>query len=305
MGQNISSEEEAIVKLLLHILFMRGLKYEESNIRRLLVWCRTNGYPIEAEKALKIELRDDIGQKLWDQVSDGDKNAESLATAWKLILSALKEFEAKWPAVTGIFTALQPDKNSKNNCEAYPVRVFDPLPAPTPVAPPMIQQSGAGGGKSFSRWAPIPSHDPEETKQSKELESDNLSKELVKADNAKVINKSNISPFTDSCPPLPPSIPLTPTPEEKQLPDRSWAKELCEKSDQLLASESNSQQRGHADRDGKGDSLKGAGIPQLLEETLIDTPQLQTRQFSEILRQSTDLAYPAMREVSETNKAAK
>ncbi|XP_071666164.1 uncharacterized protein [Patagioenas fasciata] len=245
MGQNISSEEEAIVKILLHILSMRGLKYEESNIRRLLVCCRTNGYPTEAEKAFKIELWDDIGQKLWDKVSDGDKEAKSLATAWKLIISTLKEFKAERAAVTGIFAVLQPDKNSKSNCEAYPVRVFNTLLTPSPVvpsAPPVIQQSGAEGGKLPSGWPPVPSHDPGETKKSKELESDNLSKGLVKVENAKVVDKCNINSFTDLCPPSPLSILLTPTREQKEPPDKNWAKELCERSDQLLASESNSQQ---------------------------------------------------------------
>ncbi|XP_065718033.1 uncharacterized protein [Patagioenas fasciata] len=245
MGQNISSEEEVIVKLLLHILSMRGLKYEESNIRRLLVWCRTNGYPTEAEKVFKIELWDDIGQKLWDKVSNGDKEAKSLATTWKLIISTLKEFKAERAAVTGIFVALQPDKNSKNNCEAYPVCVFDTLLTPSPVvpsAPLMIQQSGAEGGKLPSGWPPVPSHDPRETKKSKELESDNLSKGLVKVENAKVINKCNINSFTDPCLSSPPFNPPTSMREQKESPDKNWAKELCERSDQLLASESNSQQ---------------------------------------------------------------
>ncbi|OPJ81018.1 hypothetical protein AV530_004375 [Patagioenas fasciata monilis] len=83
---------------------------------------------------------------------------------------------------------------------------------------------------------------PNPDENSKELESDNLPKEPVKAENAKAVNKCTISPFTNLYLPLPPFNPPTSTREQKELPDKNWAKELCEGLDQLLASESSSWQ---------------------------------------------------------------
>lgn len=54
-----------------------------------------------------------------------------------------------------------------------------------------------------------------------------------------------------------------------------------------------------------GDPLLGVGIPQLMGEAPIATPQLQARLIPEILRQSADLAYEVMLKVPDTGKAVK
>ncbi|OPJ71001.1 hypothetical protein AV530_017320 [Patagioenas fasciata monilis] len=92
---------------------------------------------------------------------------------------------------------------------------------------------------------------PDENNKSKGLESDNLPKEPVKTENAKVVNKCTTSPSTNLRPPLLSYNPPTSRREQKESLDKNWTKQLCERLDQLIASESSSRQCGHADRDGK------------------------------------------------------
>ncbi|XP_071662293.1 uncharacterized protein [Patagioenas fasciata] len=316
VGQNIFKEEEEILRLLLHILSKRGVKYEESNLKRLLIWCRGSGFPadllgifqietwekvgtvlwkaashsekyilglvttwkliittvkqIKPEKTvtsisdskLKVELWHDIEQKSWEKVSNGDKEPKSLVTTWKLIITALKDLKAERSAAAGIFAALQPDKYPENRCEVYPVRVFDTFPTPSPAvlsAPLIAQQSGTGEGKMPSGWPPVPLPNTGENSNSRGSESDNLPKEPVKAENAKVVNKCTISPFTHLYLPLRSFNPPTSTREQKESLDKNWTTELCDRLDQLIASESNSWQCSHGDRDGKGGAPGGSG----------------------------------------------
>ncbi|OPJ82446.1 hypothetical protein AV530_010276 [Patagioenas fasciata monilis] len=100
-----------------------------------------------------------------------------------------------------------------------------------------------------SGWPPVPLPNSGENSKSRELESDNLPKEPVKAENAKVINKCTISPFTNLYLPLLPFNPPTSMREQKESLDKNWTTELCDRLDQLIASETNSRQCGHADRD--------------------------------------------------------
>ena len=53
------------------------------------------------------------------------------------------------------------------------------------------------------------------------------------------------------------------------------------------------------------DSLHGAGLPQLLEWSLLDDPRLQARLNSAILRLTARLAYQAMAKVPEIGKTEK
>ncbi|OPJ84819.1 hypothetical protein AV530_015530 [Patagioenas fasciata monilis] len=98
-----------------------------------------------------------------------------------------------------------------------------------------------------SGWPPVPLSNPGENNKSRGLESDNLPKEPVKAENAKVVNKCTISPFTNLYLPLLPFNPPTSMREQESL-DKNWATELCDRLDQLIASESSSRQYSHADR---------------------------------------------------------
>ncbi|OPJ69688.1 hypothetical protein AV530_012676 [Patagioenas fasciata monilis] len=104
-----------------------------------------------------------------------------------------------------------------------------------------------------SGWPPVPLPNTDENNKSRGLESDNLPKEPVKAENAKVVNQCTISPFTNLYLPLPPFNPSTSTREQKEPLNKNWTKELRERLDKLIVSESNSRQCGHADCDKKGD----------------------------------------------------
>ncbi|KAM4643273.1 endogenous retrovirus group K member 8 Gag polyprotein-like [Amazona ochrocephala] len=55
----------------------------------------------------------------------------------------------------------------------------------------------------------------------------------------------------------------------------------------------------------RGDSLLDAGIPQLMGEPPVDTPQLQAQLAPEILRQSAELALKAMLKVPDVGKSVK
>lgn len=70
MGQNVSQEEGAIVRLL-HILSKRGITYDESSLHRL-IWCRDNGSPPDTQTVFHTETWEVVRKVLWDAVSNGE-----------------------------------------------------------------------------------------------------------------------------------------------------------------------------------------------------------------------------------------
>ncbi|XP_068277940.1 endogenous retrovirus group K member 7 Gag polyprotein-like [Nyctibius grandis] len=227
MGQNISKEESAIVRLLLHILSKRGVKYDEHSLRRLLIWCREHGFPLEPQSAFKVDTWEAIGKVLWEAVSNGEKDTKGLATAWRVVLTALQNMKAEHSAAVGAFAALGP-----STLEAFPagIRVFGQLPAPSLSAPS------------------APSAEEEE----EEMEAEKAT-EPGKAEEAEKVEMEVDEPWPEPrpepppspkpprqssyvYPPLPPSTPPSPAaPVElsERHRDPGWAEKLLKKLEEL------------------------------------------------------------------------
>lgn len=108
MGQNLSQEEGAIVRILLHILSKRGIKYEETTLRRLLRWCRNQGFAPDPALAFKPETWTDVGEKIWNAIGKGDKVTAKIATAWRLVTQTLTAMKAERKAAESMNDALAP-----------------------------------------------------------------------------------------------------------------------------------------------------------------------------------------------------
>ena len=73
MGHTLSKEEEAVVKLLQHILSKRGIKYDEACLKQLLQWSKDRNLLISVGTAFELSTWEAIGASLWDEISDESK----------------------------------------------------------------------------------------------------------------------------------------------------------------------------------------------------------------------------------------
>lgn len=55
MGQSMSVKEQAIIRLVLHILSKRGVNHNAPRVHRLLAWCKANGFPTTTATAFDPE----------------------------------------------------------------------------------------------------------------------------------------------------------------------------------------------------------------------------------------------------------
>lgn len=65
------------------------------HLRRLLLWCQQNGYAPEPNTVFNLETWKGMGDRLWDAVSNRDKETRSSATAWKLVYVTLQDTKAE------------------------------------------------------------------------------------------------------------------------------------------------------------------------------------------------------------------
>uniref|UniRef100_A0A8V5GV18 Uncharacterized protein n=1 Tax=Melopsittacus undulatus TaxID=13146 RepID=A0A8V5GV18_MELUD len=95
MGNQLSKEDEVMLKLFQHILSERGIKYDNETLKRLLLWCKEKKLIVELGEAFKIETWEKVGLCLWDDISQGSKEAKPLATLWRLLKDTLTTMKAE------------------------------------------------------------------------------------------------------------------------------------------------------------------------------------------------------------------
>jgi len=126
-----------VVKLLQHILSLRGLQYDSATLKSLLLWARRKDLIPSVNAAIEVQTWVDIGTKLWEEISTGSKEASQFSTLRRLIHETLKAMIAERGAAASAFAALTPEGGS---CSATSLLFQGPsIPVP-PVK--------AGGGPS-------------------------------------------------------------------------------------------------------------------------------------------------------------
>ncbi|WP_255996038.1 hypothetical protein, partial [Klebsiella pneumoniae] len=71
MGSTLSKEESAVVKLLQHMLSMRGLSYDSAVLEALLQWAKKRELIPTVDDPFELPTQEKIGKKLWDEISKG------------------------------------------------------------------------------------------------------------------------------------------------------------------------------------------------------------------------------------------
>uniref|UniRef100_A0A8V5GP28 Uncharacterized protein n=1 Tax=Melopsittacus undulatus TaxID=13146 RepID=A0A8V5GP28_MELUD len=133
MGNQLSKEDEAMLKLFQHILSERGIKYDDETLQRLLLWCKEKQLIVCVGEAFKIETWEKVGACLWHDISQGSKEARPLATLWRLLKDTLTAMKAEKEVAMSAFAK---------------VRMFED---PVPPSYPAICNEGA-----WEREAPHP-----------------------------------------------------------------------------------------------------------------------------------------------------
>ncbi|KAM9591474.1 uncharacterized protein ACIBXB_006270 [Morphnus guianensis] len=186
MGQNMSSEERAIVRFLLHILSKRGIKCTESSVRGLLKWCRVQGYPAETATAFEPDIWAEIGTKLRDAVSKGDQHAEDLVITWRLLFDNIRSLWAERKVAAEANSILNPtvsvlvngdeDRHNTNesscshcpsDCTCHKMTLPDgsvkdtpePKKASPPILPPNPEKEIRPTKPSMGLYPPLPDDD--------------------------------------------------------------------------------------------------------------------------------------------------
>ena len=137
MGSTLTRDEQAVVKLLQHILSVRGIKYDKSNLEGLLKWSREKGLIPSPGLVFEAATWEAIGKQLWDPVSDGGKSAKEVTgytTLWKLIRETLQEMSSECAAAASASAALGASSN-------FDISATPPLP-PLPHCPGHSQRDG-------------------------------------------------------------------------------------------------------------------------------------------------------------------
>ncbi|KAM9663404.1 endogenous retrovirus group K member 5 Gag polyprotein-like [Morphnus guianensis] len=207
MGSTISKEEAAVVKLLQHMLSTRGLSYDSSTLKALLLWAREKSLLPTFGDAFAIPTWEKIGQELWQNISSGSKEASRYSTMWKLIIETLKNMKAERLAAASAFAALQPE-----GPQAMPSSTSFTF-AP-PQIPAVVPTRVSGAGASAARKPAVTDPEPGDQPLGK---ADCLAEfpppPAEETGNSLVSNSRSPSPkpvASSLYPPLPPSSPPSP-----------------------------------------------------------------------------------------------
>jgi len=106
MGSTQTKEESAVVKLLQHILSKRGVSYDAKVLKELLVWAREHNLIPGVGAAFELPTWEAIGQRLWEEISSGDKTVGCFSTLWRLVRETLQEMKSERTITASAFTAL-------------------------------------------------------------------------------------------------------------------------------------------------------------------------------------------------------
>ncbi|KAJ7423282.1 hypothetical protein BTVI_10492 [Pitangus sulphuratus] len=161
MRASMSKEEEAVIKLLQHILSERGVTYETAALKGLLSWAREQGHLPTVNSAFEIPEWEDIGKELWEEFTKGSKELTRYGPLWRVLVETLKSMKAERQVTASAFAALVggETENKKGGTGLASQFLFAippiPLPASVKVAAPLKSSASASGRMSVTN-APVP-----------------------------------------------------------------------------------------------------------------------------------------------------
>lgn len=94
----LDKEQEAVLNILQHILSVRGLKTDSSNLRNLLCWVWEKGLISNASEDFELSVWEAAGRALWDLIITGcaaAKQTKKYATHWKLLIETLQSMQVE------------------------------------------------------------------------------------------------------------------------------------------------------------------------------------------------------------------
>ncbi|XP_068279049.1 endogenous retrovirus group K member 24 Gag polyprotein-like [Nyctibius grandis] len=171
MGNTLSKEEEAVVKLLQHILSTRGLKYDLTTLKALLLWAKERALIPTVSAAFDAATWENMGAKLWDEITLGSKDTGKIPTVWRVVTETLKSMKAERLAASSAFAALTPENQteskSKDATSATALLFLGPTfpSAPTKVVAggqALLQDHQEKPGSSQPMAPPLPPQKEEE-----------------------------------------------------------------------------------------------------------------------------------------------
>ncbi|XP_065516956.1 uncharacterized protein LOC136004412 [Lathamus discolor] len=168
MGHSLSKEEQAVVKLLQHILSKRGLQYDSAALQGLLKWSRGRGFIPTVQAAFEISEWERIGQALWDEISKGTKETQKHSTLWRMKLDTLKEMKSERAVVASVLVVTAPPQAQSGTGAGATSMAFAPptVPATVPRKPSQLagkkklRQRSQSAGRVERATPGVP--DPEE-----------------------------------------------------------------------------------------------------------------------------------------------
>ncbi|XP_030326414.1 endogenous retrovirus group K member 10 Gag polyprotein-like [Strigops habroptila] len=144
MGHSLSKEEQAVVKLLQHILSKRGLQYDSAALQRLLKWSHDRGFIPTVQAAFAISEWERIGQALSDEISKGTKDVQNHSTLWRLMLETLKEMKSERTAMASVLMATAPSSEQSGSGADATAMAFAPPVVPGTILKHSTQTTGKG-----------------------------------------------------------------------------------------------------------------------------------------------------------------
>ncbi|XP_074889258.1 uncharacterized protein LOC142033275 [Buteo buteo] len=98
MGQQLTKEKETILSTWRALLKRKGVKTPEQSLKRILLWCRMQGFQATTVTAFSVGAWQSVALKMFDEISKGQKELCELAVGWHLLTETLKEWKAECDA---------------------------------------------------------------------------------------------------------------------------------------------------------------------------------------------------------------
>ncbi|KQK77590.1 hypothetical protein AAES_124021 [Amazona aestiva] len=121
-------KEEAVVKLLQHIVSKRGIRYDADMLKQLLLWAKNRNLLPSVSTAFAVNTWDAMGQAMWEDISKGSEEEKHLATLWRLIRETVAEMKGEGVAAASAFAALAPESGSDSTSKLLFENPKIPLP---------------------------------------------------------------------------------------------------------------------------------------------------------------------------------
>ncbi|XP_074894910.1 uncharacterized protein LOC142035984 [Buteo buteo] len=98
MGQQLTQEKETILSTWKALLKRKGVKTPEQSLKRILIWCKMQGFQATTVTAFSVGVWQAVGWKMFGEISKGQKELCMLAIVWCLLRETLKEWTAECDA---------------------------------------------------------------------------------------------------------------------------------------------------------------------------------------------------------------